>query len=667
MDEQRPIPEYMSFDAVEIDSIGHRLLVSGVETALEPKAFAVLVLLVSQPGRVFSRDEILDAVWGHSHITPGVLNRIITMLRQALGESARDGQYLRTVHGIGYRFDGHVQFRYMPVDKMAAPVVERRGVAKPIPIPIPPVIVPAAEEAAVPGTGLPVTVAPRGSRLRWFVVAGVLLALLALWAYWRGHESHHVPVVVTASTQPRSIIVLPLRVISGTPSDTAFADSLGEDFITLLSRVEGLRVIARTSAVLAQHSGEDLPGIAKRLDVGYALEGSVSRQGEQLSASLRLVEIANGRILWAERYDRAVSEVFALERDVAQSVVAALALTLNTGLQAELNRSEDSSLYRRYLEARFLMHSSPPLVVGRQRAQDAFRALVADAPNYARGHSGLALALTQTAYTDLHDAVGKHAEAAAEAERALQLDPTLADAYVVLGDAACRDGDWERGMRLTRQAVDLAPADSLFRIWYARHLLTLGYLSQALDEMKIAQASDPLSLLVNYQMARVLDTLGRHAEAQHYLDTQPEKQQAARWFNAIWRGDLAHASQFIVPADTYWHDSYVAVMRALADPSQWPVARVSIDASERAAGGQSNWLRMLDPQPDIPRDIAMVEGVWRSGYSSLESMLWNPELANHRRDPAFQDYLQRNHMLAYWRAHGWPDRCRPVGDLVTCE
>lgn len=665
MDEQRAIPEYMSFDAVEIDSIGHRLLVSGVETALEPKAFAVLALLVSQPGRVFSRDEILDAVWGHSHITPGVLNRIITMLRQALGESARDGQYLHTVHGIGYRFDGHVQFRYKPVDK-TAPAVERRGVAIPVPAPLPPVIVPAAEEAAIPGAGLSPTVVLRGSRLRWFVGAGVLLALLALWAYWRGYESHHVPVVVSASTQPRSIIVLPLRVISGTASDTVFADSLGEDFITLLSRVEGLRVIARTSAVLAQHSGEDLPGIAKRLDVGYALEGSVNRQGEQLSASLRLVEIANGRILWAERYDRAVSEVFALERDVAQSVVAALALTLNTGLQAELNRNEDSSLYRRYLEARYLMHSNA-VTARRQKAQDAFRALVADAPNYARGHSGLALALTQTAYVDSQEAVRKHAEAVTEAERALQLDPTLADAYVVLGDAACRAGDWERGMRLTRQAVDLAPADSFFRIWYARHLLTLGYLTQALDEMKIAQASDPLSLLVSYQLARVLDTLGRHAEAQRYLDTQPEKQQAALWFNAIWRGDLAHASQFIVPADTHWHDSYVAVTRALVDPSQWPAARVSIDASERAAGGQSNWLRMLDPQPDIPGDIAMVEGVWRSGYSSLESMLWNPELANHRRGPAFQDYLQRNHMLAYWRAHGWPDRCRPVGDLVTCE
>jgi TolB-like protein len=94
-----------AFDDVVIDTAGHRLLRGGIEQPLEPKAFAVLALLAGEPGRVFSRDEILDAVWGHRHVTPGVLNRVVTLLRQALGEGAQQSRLLHTVHGVGYRFD----------------------------------------------------------------------------------------------------------------------------------------------------------------------------------------------------------------------------------------------------------------------------------------------------------------------------------------------------------------------------------------------------------------------------------------------------------------------------------------------------------------------------------------------------------------------------------
>src|SRR5688500_9561770 len=91
----------LRFDEVEIDLAGRRLRRAGIEQPLEPKAFAVLVLLAGHPGRAFERDEILDAVWGHTHITPGTLNRIITLLRHALGEDAHAPRYLHTVHGVG--------------------------------------------------------------------------------------------------------------------------------------------------------------------------------------------------------------------------------------------------------------------------------------------------------------------------------------------------------------------------------------------------------------------------------------------------------------------------------------------------------------------------------------------------------------------------------------
>lgn len=99
-----PLPP-LAFDDIVIDFAGHRLLRNGLEQPLEPKAFGVLALLAGNPGRVFAREEILDAVWGHRHVTPGVLNRVTTLLRHALGDTAQTSHYLHTVHGVGYRFD----------------------------------------------------------------------------------------------------------------------------------------------------------------------------------------------------------------------------------------------------------------------------------------------------------------------------------------------------------------------------------------------------------------------------------------------------------------------------------------------------------------------------------------------------------------------------------
>lgn len=98
-------PPPLAFDDVVIDFGAHRVLRGGIEQPLEPKAFGVLALLAGEPGRAFSRDELLDGVWGHRHVTPGVLNRVMTLLRQALGEKAGDTRYLHTLHGVGYRFD----------------------------------------------------------------------------------------------------------------------------------------------------------------------------------------------------------------------------------------------------------------------------------------------------------------------------------------------------------------------------------------------------------------------------------------------------------------------------------------------------------------------------------------------------------------------------------
>ncbi len=658
---------WLAFDAVRIDVSGHRLLVDGVEVAIERKAFSVLLLLVQSPGRVFTRDEILDAVWGHSHVTPGVLNRIVTLLRHALRESADHSHYLSTVHGVGYRLDARVR-REDPPDA-AAPMLAEIALAGPdldavrsAPDRVDRTVVAVSPEAKL-----------RRSRRLPIVLGGMLVIALIGLAYRAGRQpAPALPVAhgnvnstgTVGSTTSRSLIVLPLRVIGGTPQDAAFAGGLGEELISLLAQVEGLHVIARTSAALAQDSGKSLPALATLLGVTHALEGSVRHDGATVRVSLRLVDIATGQTLWAQQYDHGADDPLALERSVAESVATSLALKLGHGAQRHLEDTGDPELYRRYLEARRLVATGPLTGL---KAQAEFRQLVADAPDYGRAHAGLAIALNPPAFDGPESARRMLGEATAEARRALQLNPDLADAYAVLADAACRDADWETCITMGARAVDFAPADVPFRILHSTHLMRLGYGDQALAQMRIAYASDPLSPATRFEMARMLDALGRYNEALPFHEAMKNYPGYIhnRWFNAVWRGDLIQARQLITP-NPRWHDSYVAVTAALANPSLWPAARKAIVASEQP-GDLFNWTRILDPQPDVRRDIAGLEATWRGGYTGFGEMLWSPQLAKQRRDPAFQDYLHRNHIIDYWQLHGWPPQCHPEGSRAECE
>ena len=664
--EPLPATGWLTFNAVRIDVDGHRLLVDGVEVTIERKAFSVLLLLAQSPGRVFTRDEILDAVWGHNHVTPGVLNRIVTLLRHALGESANSSRYLSTVHGVGYRLDALVRHEDGPRSVTSAPAetVPGLSVANRVPEPDP-----AATDLVV----IPEAVATHRARGAWAIALGIvaLAAVLSL-AYRSGRQpaptvaarDQATAAVAAEGTSSRSLIVLPLRVIGGTPQDATFAGGLGEELISLLAQIDGLHVIARTSAALAQDSGKSLPALASLLGVTHALEGSVRHDGDTVRVSLRLVDIATGQTLWAQQYDHPSDNPLALERSVAESVAASLALKLGKGAQRHLEGTGDPELYRRYIEARRLVATGP---VNGLKAQEAFRQLVADAPDYGRAHAGLAIALTSPSFDSPTLARQGLAEATAEAKKALQLNPDLADAYAVLADAACRAADWETCISKGARAVELAPADVAYRVLHSVHLMRLGYTVQAFEQMRIAYASDPLAPATRFQMARMLDAQGRYDDALPYHETMKDNPAYIhnRWFNAVWRGDLVQARQLIT-ASPRWHDSYVAVTAALANPSLWPAARKAIAASEQPGDG-FNWTRILDPNPDVRRDIAGLEDTWRSGYTGFGEMLWSPQLANHRRDPAFQDYLRRNHIIDYWNVHGWPPQCHAVGERADCE
>ena len=231
----QPDPDRLVFSDVVIDFAGRRLLRGGAEQALEPKAFAVLALLASSPGRVFGRDEILDAVWGHRHVTQSVLNRVMSLLRQALGEDAQQPRLLHTVYGIGYRFD-----------------------------------VPATEGVAAPA--VPAGLArPRWPRVATVAVLGLLVVGAVAWKM-RGPAGPASPrAALVAQAQP-SLAVLPFVDLSQARDQGYLADGLAEEIRDQLAQSPALHVVGRTSSAAFRGRDDDLRAIGRALDGAYLLE-----------------------------------------------------------------------------------------------------------------------------------------------------------------------------------------------------------------------------------------------------------------------------------------------------------------------------------------------------------------------------------------------------------
>lgn len=650
-----PIQE-RRFADITIDLTGRRLWRAGEEQALEPKAFAVLALLAGEPGRVFTRDEILDVVWGHRHVTPGVLNRIVTLLRHALGEDAHHPRWLHTVHGVGYRFDLRAA-EALPSSASAPAGREGRAVAR----------------------------APRtSSAVLWYI--GLLAAVIAVgasgWWWSSGRQADPMrdaapPSHAIAAAGPPTLVVMPLKPIGDGDSVRIIAEGLGEELICSLAQVEGLRVIARDSTRLATGASADPAMLVQRLGITHALEGNLQQAGQLLRVRLRLVDAQGGGTLWTRDFDRDASEVLLLQRDIAETVAGSLALRL--GLKDAPSRSGDAEFLRRYHIARALvgLRDLPP-EVSTERAEREFRALLRERPDDARARAGLALALEIRAQRRPTLAANLREEAVREAAAAQRLDATLAEPYFVLAASACIADDWERCLLLQEQALRVNPSNAEMAYGMTLSLARLGYLDRAEARARELQARDPLGRSGGFMLARVLDTRGRHDEAQRLLEPLPAYAAYARWFNAVWRKDYAGALR-IAKADIdgpHHPDAYakqlapgyIAASEALIDPSRWPRAIAEFDAYEKATG-MGNFARVLAPgaHENAAHLIEELNQVRQRGYSTWDLLLWTKDLAFLRRDPAFQRFLHDNGILAYWRAHGFPAQCRPQGDGAMCE
>jgi TolB-like protein/DNA-binding winged helix-turn-helix (wHTH) protein/Tfp pilus assembly protein PilF len=523
MDPSTPAP--LAFDESAIDFAGRRLLREGVEQPLEPKAFAVLALLAGTPGRVFTRDEILDAVWGHRHITPGVLNRVMTLLRHALGEDAQAARYLHTVHGVGYRFD-------LPEPAPRQVVQASAPEAPTVPAPPPATRRRASDRRAVPRAVL------------WLLP---LLSALAFagWQWW----PRPLPAPVPATE--RSIAVLPLVNASNDVQQLYFSDGLSENLIDALSRFEGLKVIGRTSAFRFRDSKDDSATIGRKLGVSYLITGSVQRAGDVVRINASLTRAADGSTLWAEHYDRPYKNLFALQDEIAQAVAGALQVKLlSPGAAAKLNdRPPGGNIdaYSTYLQGLQHWHDQDfP-----RAAEYMARAVQLD-PEYAMAWAYLSGSWsTVAAFRDEPPAMAHEQlrQSRLAADKALQLAPGLGQAHAARAYLEFYSFDSRGALAECRRAVQLAPEDGTVLNGCGFVLAGLGKLGEAIRLREQLLSIEPLYNVNDFEYAKLLMATGRLDESAKYLRiaeglSSPESSRPHQlMYVAIARGDVNAAQE----------------------------------------------------------------------------------------------------------------------------
>jgi serine/threonine protein kinase/tetratricopeptide (TPR) repeat protein len=346
------------------------------------------------------------------------------------------------------------------------------------------------------------------------VIAGVATAVLVA-AIWFGLSSRPEKVSAGSSTL-NSIAVLPLDNVGGDQKDEYFSDGMTDELANALAKLPGLRVASRTSAYSFKGRGSDVDfaEIGRKLNVQAVIEGSVRRAGNRLRINAQLVSVADGLTLWSDSYDRAADDVFQVQDEIAKSIAAAVSPRLGTqasAISADSRGTENLAAFDSYLRGRHLWNARG--ADNLRRAISYFDSAIAKDPGFARAHA--ARAVTYALLPEYTDAAPKNASeiAYSSADRALALEPNLAEAYVAIGLASLHDWKYAEAEAAYRKAIQLEPRNATAHQWYGELLYHTGRLDASLAEIRKSGEIDPLATVHPAALGYALYLAGEYEAA----------------------------------------------------------------------------------------------------------------------------------------------------------
>jgi TolB-like protein/DNA-binding winged helix-turn-helix (wHTH) protein/Flp pilus assembly protein TadD len=479
----------LRFGVFDVDVRAGELRKHGLRVRLQEQPFQILAMLLEHPGQVVTREELQKKLWPADTFVDfdHGLNKAVNKIRDALGDSAESPRFVETVARRGYRFLAEVK----AAD--AAPGQSPHVAPPPIP---------AAETRDRPDLAVtPAATKNRAPSLAWKMAVFVPLALIVFFTGWKLHSRYY------AATVIHSLAVLPLESLSNDASQDYFADGMTDELISDLGQLSALRVISRTSVMGYKHAHKPLPQIARELNVDAIVEGTVLRSGDRVRITAQLIDATADKHLWSQSYEGELKDTLALQNQVARAIADQIRIKLNPQEQAALKiaRVVNPEAYESYLKGRYFWNKRTPDSL--KVALAYFNQAIDEDPNYAQAYSGLAD--TYALLGDWQYAVMTSKEAfpraKAAAIKALELDSTLSEAHNSL--AFCFDAfDWdlESAGKEFQRSIELNPGYATAHHWYAWHLSLLGRFDEALEEMRKAKNLDPLSLIINADLAELL-------------------------------------------------------------------------------------------------------------------------------------------------------------------
>ena len=351
-----------------------------------------------------------------------------------------------------------------------------------------------------------VTVASRKSRVTWIIGAAlVALAVMGIYLFY----SKSVP----TSAKSKSVAVLPFKNMSDSKEDEYFSDGITDDIIAQLSKITDLKVISRTSIMQYKGISKNVRDIGKELDVATVLEGSVRRSGNQIRIVAQLIDANNEGHLWADTYDETMTQVFAIQSDVAQRIAAALQAKLSPEekKRIEKKQTENTEAYQLYLKGRFYWNKRRPDDL--KTAIEYFRQATEMDSGYALAYAGSASAYVLLPQYGMPQTEEWFAKARNTAMKALEIDSTLAEAHVVLGVIEEHTYDWGGAEQHYRRAINIDPSYPTAHHWYSTALSITGRFDEALSEAKRALELDRLSLIINVNLGAAYYTMRQYDRA----------------------------------------------------------------------------------------------------------------------------------------------------------
>jgi len=624
---------------------------------LEPKVMEVLIYLAERQDNVVRRDVLISDVWHGTFVTDEVLSRAISLLRTCLGDDRMTPRYIQTLPKVGYRL-------LMPVNPL-----------------------PESESESKPEIEANSKRSPTGHRVnRWLVALGIMAIAIGILLIWKWQETEideSSPAAFANITEwfdfllekkagsagVTSIAVLPFDNLSENNENSIFGEGLTDELTMSLSKVKGLKVVARRSSYSFKNRSDDVPTIGRLLNADAIFEGTIRRTGDQLRINAQLCDVSDGYLMWSGLYERNVNDVYDVQEEIATAVVEAMREHFDGGsLQTPLVKQAppDIEAYQLYLmNGNFLwkLRGEKPL----RKSIELYRQALAIDPGFSRAYIGLANALVLLPFYSSEPMEPMFKQALEVLAGHTFIDQReLGEAEAVHGFIAWNRWQWIKAEEHFRKALELAPDSPNIYQWYSQHLAAVGRNHDGLESAKRARELDEISPVINDRLGIAYLWVNDNIRAAEQFAIGAQ----LGFRNAINPGYMV----LLIRLQRFneFKSVMAAVHRGSPNPPNWIIVNADEVFLSEDRGAVLEMARLAKQEgrfsrPFIEFSLWIAIGDIDNAYQAFNALrdtspnylhlefIFTREGTEFRQDPRFEQLTEDIGWQEYWQTYGGPD------------